>query len=420
MSTSFGFKDEKKENDDLIIDDYEEDIDDNDEDETDDNDNDSKTTKSKPSYNAKNDMKSFIIKVGGIVIGGIVALLLVLWIVSLFSQKNRSYEDIETIMTNAAKSYFAENPSSLPAAENQIVEIEAGTLAATGKMKELSEYTGTGVVCSGKVQVTKSGTDYAYTPFLNCGDSYSSKTLGSAITTDNVTTTTGYGLYSMNNELVFRGEQVNNYVQMEKSLWRIVKVDSSNNIVLIKDDKAGYGSAWDDRYNETLKYNVGMNNYSTSRIREKLIELYTTTDKGIIFLSDNDKTKLLKYAPCVGARKVKTEQNNGTVECATKGEEYYLGLLQLSDYINASTDSACKTSENRQCQNYNYLKTTYNWWTGTPVGSTDYESYSISEKGIIEVSKTSEYKSVRPVIKMSSNTRISSGNGSKETPYLVK
>ena len=408
MSTSFGFKDEKKENDDLIIDDYEED------------DDDDSYSKSGSSKDAKNDMKSFLIKVGGIVIGGIIALLLLLWIVSLFSQKNYSYEEIETIMTNAAKSYFTENPSSLPADENQIVEIEAGTLAATGKMKDLSKYTGKGIVCSGKVQVTKSGADYAYTPYLNCGENYSSQTLGSAITTDSIPTTTGYGLYSMNNELVFRGEQVNNYVQMEKSLWRIVKVDSSNNIVLIKDDKAGYGSAWDDRYNETLKYNVGMNNYSTSRIREKLIEIYSNTDKGVIFLSENDKTKLLKYTPCVGARKVKTEQNNGTVECATKGEEYYLGLLQLSDYINASTDPACKTSENKQCQNYNYLKTKYNWWTGTPVGSTNYESYSISERGIIEVSKTSEYKSVRPVIKISSNTRITSGNGSKETPYLVK
>ena len=273
MSTSFGFKDEKKENDDLIIDDYEED------------DDDDSYSKSGSSKDAKNDMKSFLIKVGGIVIGGIIALLLLLWIVSLFSQKNYSYEDIETIMTNAAKSYFTENPSSLPADENQIVEIEAGTLAATGKMKDLSKYTGKGIVCSGKVQVTKSGADYAYTPYLNCGENYSSQTLGSAITTDSIPTTTGYGLYSMNNELVFRGEQVNNYVQMEKSLWRIVKVDSSNNIVLIKDDKAGYGSAWDDRYNETLKYNVGMNNYSTSRIREKLIEIYSNTDKGVIFLS---------------------------------------------------------------------------------------------------------------------------------------
>ena len=32
------------------------------------------------------------------------------------------------------------------------------------------------------------------------------------------------------------------YVQMEKSLWRIVKVDSSNNIVLIKDDKSPIGT----------------------------------------------------------------------------------------------------------------------------------------------------------------------------------
>jgi hypothetical protein len=39
-------------------------------------------------------------------------------------------------------------------------------------MKELSEYTQEGVVCSGTVQVEKTGTDYLYTPYLNCGENY--------------------------------------------------------------------------------------------------------------------------------------------------------------------------------------------------------------------------------------------------------
>lgn len=416
MSTSFGFKDEKKENEDLIVDDYDE----FEEEEEEENKTSSKKTSIKKMNSKDSDFKGFLIKIGGLIIGGIIILLLLLWIMSLFNHKTYTFEEIETIMTDAAKSYFNANPASLPASENQIIEIESGTLTASGMMKDLSTYTAKGVICTGKVQVTMSGTEYAYTPFLNCGDSYSSQTLISAITTDSIVTTSGYGLYSMNNELVFRGEKVNNYVQMEKALWQIVKIDSANNIVLIKKDKAGYGSAWDDRYNESKNYNIGLNNYSSSRIKEKLTELYSTTDKNITFLSASDKAKLIKYAPCVGARKVKTEQNNGTVECATKEDDQYLGLLQLSDYINASIDDACKTSESKNCQNYNYLKTDYKWWTGTPVGNTNYQSYGITERGTIEANNTSEYKSIRPVIKISSNTRVKSGNGSKENPYVIK
>ena len=47
--------------------------------------------------------------------------------------------------------------------------------------------------------------------------------------------TSGYGLYAVNGNYVYRGELVNNYVKFGKTLWRIVKITSNNNIVLISD-----------------------------------------------------------------------------------------------------------------------------------------------------------------------------------------
>ena len=62
-------------------------------------------------------------------------------------------------------------------------------------MKSLTEYRTDGVVCTGTVQVQKSGDEYLYIPFLNCGENYYSIELAKKIETDNPVTTAGEGLY---------------------------------------------------------------------------------------------------------------------------------------------------------------------------------------------------------------------------------
>lgn len=370
--------------------------------------------------NGQDDFKKFIIKLALIVIGGIVALFLILSIASLFTKGNYSYEKIETIMTNAAKSYFADYPESLPKKESQIVEIEASTLAQAGKMKDLSEYTKKGVTCTGKVSVSKSNEEYIYTPSLNCGDAYSDKSLATAISENSKIVTSGYGLYNLNNNLVFRGEKVNNYVSINDNIWRIVKVDSSKNVYLIKQEYAGYSTAWDDRYNSEIKYNVGINNYSTSRIKEYLDDLYTETKTELMILSDIDKTKISSYDVCTGKRTASSTTNTNELECQSTAGNQKLGLLTISDYINASIDPNCTRPESEACQNYNYLTVNYRWWTSTGVSNSSSNVFIVNEKGSIITAKCSEYNYVRPVIKLSSRIMISSGTGTEQNPYILK
>ena len=52
------------------------------------------------------------------------------------------------------------------------------------------------------------------------------------IVNDDDIVTSGDGLYSRGGAYYFRGEYVNNYVKMDNSLWRIVKVTSDDNVVL--------------------------------------------------------------------------------------------------------------------------------------------------------------------------------------------
>lgn len=368
----------------------------------------------------KEDLKKLILKLMIIIGGGILLLILILSISSAFTKKDYSYEEIEQIMVQAAKSYFNDNPQNLSIADTRTVEVPVANLVAAGKMKDLSEYTAKGIACTGNVIVSKVGNDYVYTPNLNCGESYSSTPLYTKVLQDSPITDNGYGLYSLNGEKVFRGEKVNNYVQLEKALWRIVKIDSSNNVVLIKETPVGYTSSWDNRYNQEIGYNVGLNNYSTSRIKEYLESSYNPTKETEIYLSTNDKAKLVAYDVCVGSRATNSKTNSNAIECKTKEEGQLLGLLTVSDYINASTDPNCITAESLTCQNYNYLVKDYAWWLTTPVTNTTDRAYSITVKGEIKASQTGDYYSVRPVIKLNPTVAISGGEGTETKPYIIK
>ncbi|MEE0014971.1 MAG: hypothetical protein UE699_04740 [Bacilli bacterium] len=388
----------------------------NEEEDEDDNEEESKSSKSK----GEDDFKKFIIKLALIVVGGIVLLFVVLGIASAFTKGSYSYEKIETIMINAAKSYFADNPESLPKKENQIVEIEASTLAQAGKMKDLSEYTKKGVTCTGKVSVSKADEEYVYTPSLNCGDAYTDKAIATAVKEDSKVVTSGYGLYKMNNGLVFRGETVNNYVQINEDLWRIVKIDSSNNVYLIKEKNIGYSASWDDRYNSEVEYNIGINNYSTSRIKEYLGELYDTTKEDLVFLSETDKTKISSYEVCTGKRTIDSTINTNELECKSTVAGQKLGLLTVSDYINASIDPNCTSPQSPSCQNYNYLTVDYRWWTATAVANSTSTAFIVDEQGRVSEAKCNAYNKIRPVIKLSSRIMVSSGKGTEKNPYIIK
>lgn len=359
----------------------------------------------------------------GIIVGGMVVLLLVLYIISLFLHKTYSYTEIENILKDAAVSYFKDYPENLPTDEGNVVEIDASNLIVAEKMKDFSEYTKEGVACSGTVQVEKSGSEYLYTPYLNCGEDYFTEELYKTIIKDDNIVTSGYGLYANNGTYAFRGENVNNYVKLGKGLWRIVKVTANNNIVLISEKGALYSQPFDNRYNEAKLYDAGFNNFSSSRMKEYLETIYSkpSKDDGEDLLSKNDKAKLVSYNLCVGKRTQNSESKDNTEECNEVIQNQKLGLLTLSDYLYASIDPNCKNSLSKSCQNYNYLVLKDNaWWLITGDKNDSSNVYSVQSNGAIDSQEASNYNIVRPVIYLNSKVLYKSGNGTLEKPYKIK
>jgi hypothetical protein len=387
-------------------------------DELDDDDDDNVKTSS---YDPKKKMIKFM----GIIVIVMIVILIILFIVSLGRNKTQTYtySEIESILEKAAKSYFKDHPDSLPTEEGYIVEVESANLVAEGKMNDLSEYpTKDGVTCTGSVKVQMEDDEYLYSPVLNCGDKYSTVLLTSKVVDNNEVVTSGDGLYSRGGEYVFRGENVNNYIQLGESLWRIVKITADDEIVLINQEGAGYTTPWDNRYNEALAYDAGINNYSVSRIKDYLDQIYKNPDKNQneLILSKKDKSKLVEYDLCIGKKSPSSEDNKNADECKQTIRDQKIGLLTLSDFIYASVDPNCKSASTKSCKNYNYLVVKADWWLMTANSENTYEVFEVKSNGTVIKDYASNYALARPVVHLNSSVLYKSGKGTLEKPYKVR
>ena len=372
-----------------------------------------------PASNSSDDAKRKMFKMMVIICGLMVGLLLFIYIASLLSNKTYTYSDLEQIMKDAAVGYFGAHTEYLPTQEGKIVQVDYTNLVYEERMKDFSEY---GATCTGYVQVEKVGAEYVYTPYLNCGEDYATVELYKKVLSDNSIVTSGYGLYSRDDSKIFRGEEVNNYVKLDNSLWRIVKINSDNTMALIHNEGLHYSQAWDDRYNEDKLYNIGNNQYSTSRIKEFLNRIYTNpseADKENI-LSDHDKARVTSYSLCVGKRTQLSTKNNNSEECSLTVKNTKLGLLTLSDYLTASLDPNCKNATNKSCLNYNYLVIDGAWWLATANKENTYSAFMVNDSGAVEVANASQFAKVRPVIYLSERALFDKGTGTLTDPYTIR
>ena len=358
--------------------------------------------------------KLMIMTIGIIVVALIIVIILLIYN-AIFGKT--SYKDIENKVLNAAKEYYSEHSELLPKNENEEVSTTDTALTAAGYLKSMSELTkNMDASCTATVMVSYAGGEYRYTPLLNCGDKYSTKTLSSYIKDNEQRVFTGQGLYDLNGELVFRGENPNNYVKLGDKIWRAVKINNNDQVVLILNEKIEK-AVWDDRFNTERDRTDGINSYSVSRIKDSLDELY----QGNTLFKNNTKSLLAVHTLYIGKRYETDNYNDGSIEKGELLENQYIGLLPLYDYINASIDENCTSAVNDSCSNYNYLNHfDYSWWTLTADGSNTYKVFKVSIDGTIEVARASSSGYLRPVIYLAKDALYVSGDGTETNPYIIK
>ncbi len=369
----------------------------------------------------RNDLKDRLMKIMLIIAVVTVIVIFLLLLISKLTGGKKSYDDIENVMVDAAERYYAANKNLLPKTNGGTVEVSAQKLINLKYMKSFDKYK-KGANCTGKVVVENNDDNYNYTPYLSCNNSYSTSELYRKVTDKSNIVTTGYGLYQYGSEYVYRGEDVNNYVLLNNNLWRIVKVTANNETVLVKEDKSSYLSiSWDDRYNSVKGYNIGINDFDKSRIKDSLNEMYNTTEEDEILFTEKIKQHMVSHAYCSGKRSKVQNGADNSVECSKTTEPLKVGLLTVSDYMRASLDNECNSTTSYACQNYNYLVNhNLSWWLITGDSENSYDVYGVSNYGRIESTGAYSFKNIRPVIYLDSKTMYSSGEGTEENPYVLK
>ena len=361
------------------------------------------------------DKKTLWWLIGGL--GGLILLIIILNLLSKVSiNRYITYEEVEVKLVEAAKKYYADNSMLLPSTLNDTSVVTLNTLVVGEYIKPLNKYLKNGDACNATIAVTKLTSDYDYTPYLDCGTDYNSIELYKKVLEDNNIVSSGFGLYQINDEKVFRGEIKNNYVSLNKQLWRILRIDSNNNLVLISNFKTDLYE-WDNRYNQDSNSNDGINNYNLSRIKDTIENKFNSDE----LLNTSEKAKVVYSKVCVGGRNYTETGNISDIECQElSDEEVPVRLLTVGEYIEASVDSNCNTVQDKGCTNYNYLHDLQmGFWTMTKGPKNSSYVYAISTNGVTE-SRASITRQIRYVITISSKSFYSKGSGTYDDPYFIK
>lgn len=192
----------------------------------------------------------------------------------------------------------------------------------------------------------------------------------------------------INGNYYFTDSDVDNYVRYSNMLFRIVKLDGNNNIVLIS-DKAVSSLA------------IGENKlFKESYIYEWLND--TEQDNtGIFFNNLNKANNYLDYSDiCLDTvDKAKSEI------CQDIDNDSYVSLLSVTDYINTG-------SVNGFVNNGEYFYLSDN--------DSDKGIWYVSDEGKIGVSDGTDMYGIRPVITLKGDLELIGGNGSYDNPYVIE
>ena len=350
-----------------------------------------------------------------IVLGAFVLIFFILFLVSSCSKKYNP-EALELEIMSSAKEYYSSHKDELPN-KNGVITLSLGDLVNKGIIKELDKILDKNTTCSGSLAIENNNDYYSYSPILNCttnGETYKSENLKELLL-DNVVTS-GNGLYSIGDSFYFRGDKVDNYLVFDSKLWRIIKINSDNTIKLIEAGRRD-PVVWDDRYNEEVGASIGKNNYVfenlNSRVKDTLDEIY----KNESVLSNDAKVDIKETTLCIGKRNMEETSNDGSIECSSRLDNQYLGLLQLNEYMLASLDSSCTSASTVSCSNYNYLADFENsYWTLTANSENTSQVYKINST--IMSTGANNTGMARLVINIGENTSVK-GTGTEEDPFVI-
>ncbi len=349
-----------------------------------------------------------------LIITGVFVVVFIILLIATNKKEDKKieYTEIEKKLVDASKKYL-EKLELLPKEVGDKVQVSSDVLISNNYIKEFDKMT-SDTNCFGTVIVQKDGEKYNYMPYLTC-DNYETKTFENEIISKLVEEDGEAGVYMINNEYIYRGEVVNNYIKLGSNMWRIIKLTDDGYLKLVKEKREEIRYIWDDRYNIEDKEDNGINDFEKSRIRDSLIKIYEGYDK-----NSNIKKYAVPREICVYRKSIDEAGFINNLECDEKIENSYLQLILPNDLVYGSLDSNCTNCKEQSCRNYNYFKDFfYSSWSTVADKDTTSKVYNYS-LGSVSASRASSDKNIHLVMYINANNVIKDGDGSKNNPYQIQ
>ncbi len=326
-----------------------------------------------------------------------------------------SYEKMELQLKEAAINYVNSNKRLLPKEEGAVKRVNLDSLVNAKEIKQLYAVEDSNIACTGYVNIVMKDKEYLYKPYVKCGKYYETLTVSQYIKSNEDIVLENDGLYNMNGKFVYRGENPNNNILLGEKLYKIIEITENNELKLISTVSYDDDVVWDDRYNGEKDENVGINDYSKSRIKDTLEEAYKSD-----FFTNSDREKIVKHDLCIGKRSLNDHSIDGTAECSIIEKDQYIGLIQLNEYMRASIDQKCQSTQNPECENYNYLYNVSRYMrTLNGVLENTYQIYRI-DYGVSYATYASNSFTVYPVIYLDKDVLYKKGDGTLDNPYVIR
>ena len=228
----------------------------------------------------------------------------------------------------------------------------------------------------------------------------------------------------------FRGNVTNNYVLFAGFTWRIVRINEDGTIRLIMQDGI----------NNNTKYVFNTNHnsythmyYSNSQAKTSLEKWYNDNIGSNINLSSKvasgnyycEQAKVKQLENYTSGNTNMTVYSSYTLDfkCNSDGNGYgvvnvSVGLLSYEEVVYAGG------YVNQQNSEYYLYNASINWWVMGPAGflasSLIPYVWNVRTTGILGNYDVNRSSIVRPVINLTADTQTSSGNGTKDNPFVVE
>ena len=235
--------------------------------------------------------------------------------------------------------------------------------------------------------------------------------------------TSGNGLYEDEYEegkYTYKGANPNNYVTFnnEEAGWRIISINSEGTIKIMRNANINTSNnlAWDSSDSNTWNRPASLNTY-----------LNGTYYNSLTSIAQSQIVEATYYAGTV------TDNNNDMQDQISDEKvtpsKVKVALPTVSEYLRANSNKKqCGTlnlnnNNYSTCQNSDWMvdsSITY-WWTLSPYSGNSTFVFHVSNHGQV-YNDTAHVTSfvVRPAITLSSEVKITGGDGSKSKPYTIE